>query len=233
VSVVLAARPGEEAATILRRALALDQRLWHLATTLPGANAVRRRLHEQGVSVVSVGCTRDKLDEAASFGSALRVRVVVVEGDTLLDGEDVEGAADRMVRTLHPYLADGVPLAIRNTGEPAGLLGMTGCEWMLDELPRLVLWLDPARALRRHRADLGPPPSSWTDAFAHRTGGVFVHGLGSEGLGGAHPDDDGPDWRALRGVLPGAAPWVLELDSVRSEDEVADALRYVRTISTR
>ena len=230
MTVVLAARPDEEAATILLRARALDVRLWHLDYTLPGPNAVRRRLYEQGVSVVSVATTRDALADAVRFGSALRTRTIVVEGDTLLAGEDVEGAADRMVRALHTHLSEGVPLAIRNASEPTGLLDMTVCEWMLDELPRLVLWMDPARALRRHRAGEGPEPRHWIDAFAGRTGGVFVHGLGASGAGGAHPDDDGPGWEDLRGALPTAAPWVLDLDPALSEDAVADALGYVRAL---
>lgn len=228
MTVVLAARPGEEAATILQRAQALDQRLWHLAHTLPGAGAARRRLHEQGVSVVSVACSLEDLGDAVRFGSALQVRAVVVDGGSVPAGERIESATDRLVRALHAALREGVPLAIRNTGDEDGLLGMTGCEWVLGELPRLPLWFDPPRALRRQRLAGGPPPSSWTDAFAARTGGVFVHGLGADGTGGAHPDEEGADWVALRGVLPGAAPWVLDLAPGLDETVVRDALHYVR-----
>lgn len=227
MTVVLAARPGDGLDRLLTRAETLDQRLWHLPGSIEQAEDARRRLHAAGVSVSSIGATKDDLARALHVGAALRVRTVVVDGGAL-EGADPEVAADGLVRALHGPLASGAPLAIRNgLGEDA-LLGYVATEWLLSELPRLSLWFDPSAAMARQRAGVGTDLPGWMDAYGTRMGGLFVHGLGSDGRGGAHPTDDGPDWPALWGALPKAAPRVLALDPAHDDDQVRDAMRYVR-----
>ena len=230
MTIVASVRPQEAVAPLLARGAILDQRLWHLPTPLAGSRDVRdarARLHAGGVSITSLETDLAGLDDALARGSALRVRAVVVNGGAL-DGEDPEAAADRLVRALHGPLVGGAPLAIRNgLGEDAAV-GFVATEWLLSELPRLRLWFDPSAALARLRAGVGTEISGWIDAYGLRMGGLFVHGLGSDGRGGAHPTDDGAEWPSLWDALPTAAPRVLAMDPRFGDDDVRDALGYLR-----
>ena len=229
MTTVLAARPGEGVERLLARGEALDQRLWHLPAPIDGAREARGHLHAGGLSVTSVQTDLAGLDHALACGSALRVRAVVVDGG-MLDGEDPEAAADRIVRALHGPLVAGAPLAIRNGAGADAALGFVSTEWVLSELPRLALWFDPAGALARLRAGVGTELTGWMDAYGLRMGGLFVHGLGSDGTGGAHPSDDGPDWGALLSGLPRSAPRVLAMDPSFDDDAIRDALRLIRSV---
>jgi len=229
VTTVLAARPGEDAARLLVRAEALDQRLWHLPAPLAQARDARGHLHAGGVSITSVATDVAGLEAAAAAGAALRVRAIVVEGGRL-EGRDPEEAADALVRALHAPLVAGAPFVIRNGAGPDALLGFVATEWLLSELPRLGFWFDGSAALARQRAGVGPDAMAWMDAYGTRCGGLFVHGLGAQGLGGQHPGDDGADWDALSSALPAAAPRVLTMDPAHDEAAIADGLRFVRSL---
>lgn len=229
MTIVVSARPGEDAERLLARGESLDQRLWHLPGPVAAASEVRSRLHAGGLSITSVQTDVAGLESALAAGSALRVRAVVVDAGPLGD-EHPEAAADRIVRLLHGPLTAGAPLAIRNGMSDDAALGFVATEWVLSELPRLALWFDPAAAFARWRAGVGAELTGWMDAYGLRMGGMFVHGLGSDGTGGAHPADDAPDWADLFGGLPDAAPRVLAMDSSLDDDAVRDALRLVRSV---
>ena len=141
----------------------------------------------------------------------------------------VEEVAVRAARALHAALR-GTPLALRNAGTAADLLlEPTTLEWLLSDLPRLGFFFDPARALRAHRLGLGPQPAAWADRFGSRTGGVFVHGLGSDLAGHSHPEDGAPEWRLLAEELPRGIPWILDLAPSLAPGDVEDAIRYVES----
>lgn len=230
MKVALAARPEATPEQMVARGEALDQRLWHLPAPLNRPRAARKQFQAHGMAITSVLSDAAGLDAAFHHASDLGARAIVLEGGAL-EGADPEEAADRLVRVLHGPLAAGAPIGLRNGASPDDLLGMTEIEWLLSELPRLTLWFDPARALACHRAEAGPSVRRWIDAYAARCAGLFVHGLGSQGLGGAHPTDDGPAWDALRGAVPRAAPWVLSMDPTRGDDEIVDALSWLRALA--
>ncbi len=138
------------------------------------------------------------------------------------------GAVERAARALHDGLRVGVPLAVRNAGGAAGLLGFEETGWLLDALPRLRLAFDPTRALRLHRLGLGPNPASWAEQYASRSTLLFVHGLGADFAGGSHPEDGAPAWPILRDILPDRLPRVLEVRPTLTHAEVLDAVGYVR-----
>ncbi len=229
VKVALAARAGETHEQIVARGALLDQRLWHLPGPLPNPRAARSHLHANGIAITSLLTDRRGLDAACSNAAELAARAIVVEGGAL-EGEPSDVAADRLVRALHAPLAAGAPLALRNAAGPEDLLGVTEVEWLLSELPRLALWFDPARAMARQRAGGGASLRTWIDAYADRCTGVFAHGLGRDGLGGAHPSDDGVDWAALCGAIPRSAPWVLAMDPETDDDTLRDAQSYLRSL---
>jgi hypothetical protein len=52
-----------------------------------------------------------------------------------------------------------------------------------------------------------------------------VHGLGSDGRGHAHPEDDGAPWGRLAESLPSRVPWALDLSARLGLSDVQDALR--------
>jgi hypothetical protein len=143
-------------------------------------------------------------------------------------GEAREKAAERAVRALHAARTTGAPLAVRNGGSAACLLGFEELEWVLDDLPRLVLFFDPARALRLHALGLGPAPAAWGERYAKRIAGVLVQGLASDLVGGSHPEDGGAAWQELAEGLPRAAPWFLDLAPTLAAADVEDAVRYLR-----
>lgn len=227
MTTVLAARPGEGAERVLARAEALDQRLWHLPAPIDGAREARARLHVGGVSITSVASDVANLEAALRCGSHLRARAIVIDGGVLA-GADPEAAADGLVRALHGPLVAGAPLAIRNGAGEDALLGFVATEWLLSELPRLTLWFDPPAALARLRAGVGTQVAGWMDAYGTRMGGLFVHGLGSSGAGGAHPTDDGVAWDALSGALAPGLPRVLVMDPAHDDEAIRDGLRFTR-----
>lgn len=103
-------------------------------------------------------------------------------------------------------------------------------EWLLDDLPALGLFFDPARAQRAWRLGLGPEPAAWADRLASRTVGVFVHGLGSDLAGHGHPEDGAADWGTLGRSLPHRVPWILDVTHALSAADVEDAIRYLRAM---
>jgi len=208
-----------------------------------------------GVLLGGAGAADDDFDRArpaaVQAASALRAPCLVVEGGGFdrrtardlakreasdapaalaLHREVREEAASRAARALWRAQAEGVPLALRNGGAAADLvLDPEVAEWLLDDLPALGLFLDPARALRARRLGLGPEPEVWADRFAARTRGVFVHGLGSDLAGGSHPEDVAPDWGTLSDALPRGAPWVIDVTHALSAADVEDVVRYLRS----
>jgi hypothetical protein len=136
-------------------------------------------------------------------------------------------AVEAAARALHGPLKAGVPLAVRNGDGLAAVLQHVETGWLLDALPGLALWFDPARAERAARLGNGPAVTAWLDAYGPRVGGVAAHGLGS-GLGGrAHPADAGPDWGSLAASLPRRLTWVLDLSGSLAAADVRDAVRFL------
>jgi len=170
--------------------------------------------------------------EESALLAALRSGEVPDGADALAQrAAACEAVADRAVRALHRAQADGVPLAIRNSGRVGDLLlGPDVVEWLLDDLPALGLFFDPAHALRAWRLGLGPEPAAWADRLASRTTGVFVHGLGSDLAGHGHPEDGAADWGTLGRSLPHRVPWVLDVTHTLSAADVEDAIRYLRAM---
>lgn len=136
-----------------------------------------------------------------------------------------ERLVEQVARALHGPLREGVPLAVVPGDGAEHLLGLTETGWLLEALPRLMLWLDAARAERAARLGLGPALTAWTDAWAGRTVGVLAHGLGGDLAGHAHPEEDGPAWGSLGESLPRGLPWVLDVSGRLSAADVRDALR--------
>ena len=222
---------------ILARAQAFDVRSVLLSTPLPRAAEAHARLRAGGVAVCAVAAAQPAdgaeftqgLERGARCAAALKAGAVVVEGGGAA-AHGREAAVDRLARALHAPLAQGIPLVVRNAGAADALLGFEEVEWLLSELPRLGFWFDPMRAEQRQGADAGPAVGAWLDAYDGRVGGVFVHGPGSEGSGGGHPTDDGPDWDRLAAALPWRVPWVLDLGPGLAEGDAADAVRWLRSL---
>jgi len=235
---------GDEvsATRLLEVARSLDQRAFHAARPPAGAVRLRTELKAQGVRILGVSTAAPEglsdphveralqaLERAVLAASALRAETVVFEGGSPEPGGREE-ATERLARAVHGALRRGVPLAVRNGRGREDLLGFEETEWLLSELPGLGLHFDPARAERAARRDEGPALTAWMDAYAGRCSGVFVHGLGRSGEGGAHPADDGPPWRTLVSSLPRRVPWILEPAETLSPAEVKDALHYLRSL---
>jgi hypothetical protein len=214
-----------------------DLDLRRVVLRLPAAvEAAALRAH--GVTVCGVAPGADVAVEDAAIARAAR-RAAATKADALvLEGGRVAGddrgrATERAARVLHPFLGAGVPLAIRPGGAAEDLLGYEEVSWLLDALPRLGLWLDPARAMALQRAGHGPAVSAWAEACAGRCTGVWVHGLGGDGKGGAHLRDDGPPWEQLAEMLPTRRPWVLDLAPDAGRDALRDALGDLRSVLGR
>ena len=141
----------------------------------------------------------------------------------------VEAAA----RALHGPLKEGVPLAVRNGDGLGDVLQSVETGWLLDALPGLSLWFDPARAERAARLATGPALMPWLDAHAARVAGLAAHGLGSDLAGRAHPEDAGPDWGSLVASLPRRLTWVLDVSGTLSAADVRDAVRFLEAASGR
>jgi hypothetical protein len=172
------------------------------------------------------------LEPKVALASALRARHLVVASPraAVLEKEREarrERFVEQLARALHGPLVAGAPLAVVNGGSPTDLLHLTETGWLLDALPRLGLWLDPARALRLDALTPGAGPLAWADLLAGRVTGVLVHGLGSDGAGHAHPEDRGPPWGRLGETLPQRVPWALDLSQRHDASDVRDAARFL------
>lgn len=227
---------------LLQVAQALDVRAFHASEPPARAALLRAELKGGGVRILSVSPSTPAglsdpdtaravaaLEAAAQAASALKAECVVFEGGSPEPGGS-EAATERVARAVHGLLGRGVPLAFRNGGGEHDLLGFQETEWLLSALPGLRLYFDPAHAERAARQTDGPSLTAWMDAFAGRCAGVFVHGLGSSGAGGAHPADDGPPWSTLVSSLPTRVPWVLDPGADMGAADVEDALRFLRSV---
>jgi hypothetical protein len=229
---VFAARPPADAA----RARGTMERV---GVTLAGVAAEPL----EAASGVRAACAR-----AAAGAASARTRVVVVDAGDLgvPAGRTAEGEVEALARGLFEALreASGATIAVRGAGRAGRLLGLVECEWLLEALSGKAfgVWFDPVRVMRRAREEAevareggggggGGGPATWGKAaldaaerLAARTVGVAVHGLG-DGAGHAHPEDGGPDWGTLRGLLPSRAVRVLDVGPRLSDAEVRDVRR--------
>lgn len=232
-------------------ALAREAGVPHLVLDDPPAAASRWRepLQASGVRVVALRLSVEGApsDTALALAGALRVERVVVGGGRLepLPGmgaapSEAEREAQRLrtrerqveslARRLHGSVSAGAPLAVRHGATEADLLRLDEVGWLLDALPRLMLWLDPARLLAASREGWSPGPLAWADRLAGRVAGLSVHGLGSDGRGHAHPEDDGPPWGTLASCLPRRVPWALDLSGRLDARDVGDARRFLEAV---
>lgn len=163
----------------------------------------------------------------AARGSGEDAAPWLAEGERLR-AERRDRLVEAAARALHGPLKDGVPLALRNGDGLDDLVGHAEIGWLLDALPRLAVWFDPARAQRAVRLTAAPALTAWTDAWASRAAGVVAHGLGSDLGGHAHPEDAGPDWGSLGASLPRRLTWVLDVSGSLSAADVRDAVRYLK-----
>lgn len=238
---------GPEALARLAREAGIAQLV--LDDPPPAAARWREPLRAAGVGVVALRLAQQGAPGEASLAlaSALRVERVVVGGGSLATGPGLAGedgpaarAAQRLrvrerqvealARSLHAPVGAGVPLAVRHAAGAGDLLRLEEVGWLLDALPRLMLWLDPARLLAASREGWEQGPLAWADRLAGRVAGVSVHGLGSDGRGHAHPEDDGPPWGTLAATLPRRVPWALDLSSRLEARDVAEARRFLESV---
>jgi len=172
---------------------------------------------------------------AARAAARLQGALVVVESGGLRGPTrgTVEEAVEALSRALHGALRahSGLAVALRTADGPEGLVSFRAAEWLVGDLRDLPfgLWFDPAAALRIERSPGGPRVLDWADRYGRSILGVAVHGLG-DGRGHARPEDDGPDWGTLLGLLPSRAPRVLEVGPNVPEAEVVDARRNLEEV---
>jgi hypothetical protein len=153
-----------------------------------------RELRDRGSGFCGVAGSVEGLEDAMRLARSLRAGAIVVEGGAATGGR--ERAAERLARALHGPLSLGAPIAVTNGAREDDLVGLEEFGWLLEALPRLGLWFDPARAVSRGDA----LPEAWADRFAGRTTGVVVlHGAARS-----------PDLGILTRLLPRRAPWVLD-----------------------
>lgn len=173
---------------------------------------------------------------AAEPAAVLRRPLVVVDvGDAVpAANESVERAVERWSRALHAALGAwaGLAIAVRPSGRKDGVFGFEATGWLLDDLASrpVGLFLDPVRAMDLERAGAGPGPLGWGDRFAPRVMGLAVHGRGSDGKGHARPEDGGPDWGTLLGLVPSRAVRVLDVGPGLAAEEVTDARRHFEEV---
>ncbi len=172
---------------------------------------------------------------AARAAARLKGTLVVVESGGLRGPTrgTVDAAVLALSRALHGALRafPGLAVALRTADGPEGLVSFRAAEWLIGDLRDLPfgLWFDPAAALRTERSPGGQKVLDWGDRYGRSILGVAVHGLG-DGRGHARPEDDGPDWGTLLGLLPSRAPRVLEVGPNVPEAEVADARRNLEEV---
>lgn len=238
---------GPEALAALAREAGIAQ----LVLDDPPAAALRWRepLKAAGVTVVALRLSAPGApgEGALALAGALRVERVVVGGGRLEAAASLTGAAapearqaqrlrvrerqvEALARSLHAPVGAGVPLAVQHAATAHDLLRLEEVGWLLDALPRLSLWLDPCRLLAAAREGWDPGPLAWADRLAGRVAGVSVHGLGSDGRGHAHPEDDGPPWGTLAASLPRRVPWALDLSGRLEARDVAEARRFLDAV---
>ncbi len=214
------------------RELDVRQVFFHMP---PGqARAVGEALRAAGVESVgalSADGTPATLAAAARSASRLRAGTVVCDAGVCDAAVPRERQVEALARALHALLREGAPVAVLPGDVGPALLDDEGLTWLLEDLPGVGLWLDPLHVVRRERAEEGAGLVSLLDRYAGRCRGTFVAGLGSDGQGGRHPEDDGPDWNTLAALLPRGIPWVLDLDPQVQADELEDAIRYLRHIA--
>jgi hypothetical protein len=220
--------PTAGADALVARARAIGVPGLVLDDPTPRASGWRDVLKGQGVALLAVRFTRPGPPSAEDLAvaGALRVPRVVVgsgPGEPGARAREVEALA----RVFHPMLAAGAPLVLRHAERTGDLLGLEEAGWLLEALPRLALWLDPAWLHGAERDGWGAGPQAWADRWAGRVAGVSVHGLGSDGRGHAHPEDDGPRWGTLAGALPRGVPWALDVSRDLADDDVREARRYL------
>lgn len=216
---VHAARPPADAATALS-----SLRTYGLALT--GVSTAPLEVASAVGELVAV---------AARAAARLRGTLVVVESGGLRGPTrgTVDAAVEALSRALHAALRahPGLAVALRTADGSEGLVSFRAAEWLIGDLRDLPfgLWFDPAAALRTERSPGGARVLDWADRYGRSILGVAVHGLG-DGRGHARPEDDGPDWGTLLGLLSSRAPRVLEVGPNVPEAEVADARRNLEEV---
>ncbi len=213
---------GASAEKIIAVARDLDVRAFAFDAPPTRPQALRRELKSSGIDAAAVtvdGVTAsdentsrfaERLETAIAAASALRAGAVVVEGG---GGDEREVAVERIVRVLHGGVMAGVPLAVLN----GGVLGFEELEWVLDDLPRLSFWFDPARVGE------GGDLAAWTERYAARCAGCVARGR--------HPEDLGLPWSTLAASLPRRLVWMFDPNEDLSRSDVADGLRYLRSLA--
>lgn len=186
-----------------------------------------------GAAVRCVGVhTRTSPADVFAAGEACAAAMggtpLVVRAPALPAAGDRERLVGELARRLHGPLTTGLPVAITPGDAGPTLLDDEALGWLLDDLPALGLWLDPAAVMRREAAGEGLGLVPLLDRWAGRCRGTLVAGLGSDGAGGRHPEDVGADWSTLGELLPRGVPWVLDLDAKAVGDELDDAVRFLR-----
>lgn len=172
---------------------------------------------------------------AARAAARLKGTLVVVESGGLRGPSrgTLDAAVEELSRALHAALHahPGLAVALRTADGPEGLVSFRAAEWLLSDLRDLPfgLWFDPASALWTERSPGGSRVLDWADRYGRSILGVAVHGLG-DGRGHARPEDDGPEWGTLLGLLPSRAPRVLEVGPNVPAAEVADARRNLEEV---
>lgn len=175
------------------------------------------------------------IDRAAAGAAALRHRLVVVEAGALVAPSRTsrESAVLILVRTLHAALRrhPGLTLALRTPDGPGRLVGPTESEWVLSELraETFGFWFDATGALRVERTPGGAVALAFADRHGARILGLAVHGLDG-GAPHGRPEDDAPDWGTLRGLVPAAAPRVLDLAPSTPASAIEESRRYVEHV---
>jgi hypothetical protein len=220
----------------------------------PPSDAARARTTMERVGVTlagvaaepleSVGGVRAACARAAAAAAAARTRTLVVDAGELAvpAGRTAEGEVEALARGFFEALreASGATIAVRGAGRAGRLLGLVETEWLLGALAEKAfgVWFDPVRAMRRAREEAvargggdagavaawGKAALDAAERLGPRTVGVAVHGAG-DGAGHAHPEDGGPDWGTLRGLLPSRAIRVLDVGPALSDAEVLDVRR--------
>lgn len=223
-----------ETDALVERLRALDVRAVFFHAPPPRPARTGEVLRQAGVAVDGVflgSHDTPALDAAVHAASRLRAGHVVLDGGVRRPGGDRDAEVETLVRHLHALLGRGAPAAVLPGDAGPALLDEEALGWVLDDLPALGLWLDPVRALRRAQAGEGDGLVALLDRHAGRCRGTFVAGLGSDGRGGRHPEDAGPDWSTLTALLPRGVPWVLDLAPDAEGDELEDALGFLRRLA--
>lgn len=230
---------GVAAAPLLARAQALDCRGLYLNWPWRVGEADLRTLRASGVQPLGGqvdlavnDALAARLGQASQLAGRMRLPALIV--DVLHAQGSPADAAQSLARALHPLLREGVPLWLRDAADSGGLLAGESLQWILSDLPGLGLWVDPARrasAAGPGARGLAAGAGDALDAVAGRCGGVFVHAW-RDGVDGAHPEEGGVDWAQLAQRLPRRVPWILDLGPGLSQQDVGDALRYLRMLLT-